>query len=190
MTSPWEFVIVCPVAFPYLRFTPLLGKWLSETCHLTHCFECATLGRPKEYLSRDCTLWFLCGKRLRRWIRPYRHAYTRDCVSFWKYNIAFSLALCYSVSRDSAVGIATGYWLDDRGLGVWVPVGSRIFTSPCRPDRPCGPPNLLSNGYRGLFRRVSSGRVVNLTTHLQLVPRLRKCGSIHPLPITPPLCSA
>jgi hypothetical protein len=36
------------------------------------------------------------------------------------------------VSRDSAVGIATSYWLDDRGVGVRVPVGSRIFTSPCR----------------------------------------------------------
>jgi hypothetical protein len=29
-------------------------------------------------------------------------------------------------SRDSAVGIATGYWLDDRGVEVWVLVGSRI----------------------------------------------------------------
>jgi hypothetical protein len=30
-------------------------------------------------------------------------------------------------SRDSVVGIATGYGLDDRGVGVRVPVGSRIF---------------------------------------------------------------
>jgi hypothetical protein len=44
-------------------------------------------------------------------------------------------------------------WLDDRGIGVRVPVGSRISTSPYRPDRLCGPPNLLSNGYRGLFPR-------------------------------------
>jgi hypothetical protein len=34
------------------------------------------------------------------------------------------------VSRDSAVGIATSYWLNDRGVGVRVPVRSRIFTSP------------------------------------------------------------
>jgi hypothetical protein len=40
-----------------------------------------------------------------------------------------------SVSRDSAVNIATGYALDDRLVGVRVPVGSRIFTSPCSPDR-------------------------------------------------------
>jgi hypothetical protein len=45
-----------------------------------------------------------------------------------------------AVSRDTAVGIATGYWLDDRGIGFRVPVGSRIFTSPCRPNRLWGPP--------------------------------------------------
>jgi hypothetical protein len=54
-------------------------------------------------------------------------------------------------SRDSIVSIATGYGLDDRVFGVRVPVGSRIFSSPRRPDRPWGPPNLLSNGNRGLF---------------------------------------
>jgi hypothetical protein len=55
-------------------------------------------------------------------------------------------------SRDSAVGIATGYVLDDRGVGVRVPVWSRIFTSSCCPDRLWGPPNLLSNvNGRALF---------------------------------------
>jgi hypothetical protein len=38
-------------------------------------------------------------------------------------------------SRDSVVGIATSYGLDDRGVGVQVPVGVRILTSPNRPDR-------------------------------------------------------
>jgi hypothetical protein len=33
----------------------------------------------------------------------------------------------YYKSRDSSVGIATGYGLDDQGAGVQVPVGSRIF---------------------------------------------------------------
>jgi hypothetical protein len=45
--------------------------------------------------------------------------------------------------RDSAVGIATGYELDDRGVGVRVPVWSKIFSSPYRPDQLWGPPNLL-----------------------------------------------
>jgi hypothetical protein len=51
----------------------------------------------------------------------------------------------------SVVGIATSYWLDDTGVGVRVPVAARIFSSPRRPDRLWSPPNLLSNGYRGLL---------------------------------------
>jgi hypothetical protein len=54
-------------------------------------------------------------------------------------------------SRDSAVGIATGYELDDRGVGVRVPVKSRIFSSRRRPDRFWGSPNFRSTGYRGSF---------------------------------------
>jgi hypothetical protein len=38
-------------------------------------------------------------------------------------------------SWDNSVGTATGYVLDDRGVDVRVLVGSRIFTSPRRPDR-------------------------------------------------------
>jgi hypothetical protein len=32
-------------------------------------------------------------------------------------------------SLDSSVGIANGYGVDDRGVGVRVPVGSRILSS-------------------------------------------------------------
>jgi hypothetical protein len=38
-------------------------------------------------------------------------------------------------SRDSVVGTATTYGLDDREVGARVPVGSRIFFSSDRPDR-------------------------------------------------------
>jgi hypothetical protein len=71
--------------------------------------------------------------------------------SFRWYNIDSG----YHCSRSlgSVVNIATAYGLDGGGFGVRVPVGSRIFSSPTRPDRLCGPPNLLSNGYRGLFPR-------------------------------------
>jgi hypothetical protein len=51
-------------------------------------------------------------------------------------------------SRD-AVGIATGYGLYDPGVGVRDPEGSRIFSSPQRPDRLWGSPSLISNGYWG-----------------------------------------
>jgi hypothetical protein len=53
---------------------------------------------------------------------------------------------------SSHFGIAqSGYGLDDRGVGVRVPVGSRIFTSRSRPDRLWSPHSLLSNGYRTEF---------------------------------------
>jgi hypothetical protein len=46
-------------------------------------------------------------------------------------------------NRDSVVGTATGYGLDYQGVGVRVPVESRIFSSPPCPDRLWGPPNHL-----------------------------------------------
>jgi hypothetical protein len=52
------------------------------------------------------------------------------------------------ICQEIAVSIATGYGLDDQGVGVQVPVGSRIFSSPLRPDLLWGPPNLLPNEYR------------------------------------------
>jgi hypothetical protein len=44
--------------------------------------------------------------------------------------------------------IATSYGLDEQEVGVRVPVGSIIFSSPRRLDRLWGPPNLLCNEYR------------------------------------------
>jgi hypothetical protein len=61
----------------------------------------------------------------------------------------FSQIHRYKESLDSSVGIATGYGLDDEGVGVRVPMGARIFTSPYRPDRLSCPPCLLSKAYRG-----------------------------------------
>jgi hypothetical protein len=72
------------------------------------------------------------------------------CIETWMNVFSVRIGLCRS--RDSVVGIATGYGLDDRGVGVRVPVGSRIFYCPRSPDRLWGPPNLLSiGGYWGLF---------------------------------------
>jgi hypothetical protein len=54
-------------------------------------------------------------------------------------------------SRGSVVGIATGYGLDDQIIGVRVPAGLKIVSSPSGPERLWGKPTLLSNGYRGFF---------------------------------------
>jgi hypothetical protein len=70
--------------------------------------------------------------------------------------ILASRSYSWYMSRDSVVGIAIGYGLDDRGVGVRVPVCSRIFSCPSRSDRLWGPPNLLSNGHLGFSLRVKA----------------------------------
>jgi hypothetical protein len=90
----------------------------------------------------------------------------------------------------SAISTAPAYGLDDRGVGVRIPIGSRIFPSPRRPDRLWGPPNLVSNGHRRLFPRGQSDVGVKLTNHFQLLSTSRKRGCIHPLPHTPSRRSA
>jgi hypothetical protein len=93
-------------------------------------------------------------------------------------------------------GMATGCRLDDRGVGVRVTVGSRIFPSPgsfstidrwrsrCK-GRFYGPPLLPALGStQPRIQWVPGGGgsfpgVVKLTTHLQLVPRSRKHGSTY-----------
>jgi hypothetical protein len=54
-----------------------------------------------------------------------------------------------AMNRDSSVGIATGYGLDNRRVGVRVPVRSRIFSSPHRSDPLWSSPSLLSNWVQG-----------------------------------------
>jgi hypothetical protein len=44
-----------------------------------------------------------------------------------------------------------GYGLDDRGMRVRAPVGSRMSSFPRRVDRLWGPPNLFLNGTGGAF---------------------------------------
>jgi hypothetical protein len=77
------------------------------------------------------------------WIRSYINVFIPLVRNFITPDVSVSIST--APSRDSAVGIATGYRLDDWEVEVPVLVGSGIFTSPC-----C-PPNLLYNGYRGPF---------------------------------------
>jgi hypothetical protein len=55
------------------------------------------------------------------------------------------------MSHCSALDIATAYGLYDQGVGVRVPIESRIFNSSHHPDRLWGSHNLLSIGYKGIF---------------------------------------
>jgi hypothetical protein len=71
------------------------------------------------------------------------------CIATFR--TSFATSTIYPWSRDSSVGIATGYGLDGRGVGVRVPVEAKFFSSPRRPERLWAPPNLLPNAYRGLF---------------------------------------
>jgi hypothetical protein len=68
------------------------------------------------------------------WIKCFCYAVRteiqRICVrAVYVVSILFLEYVIYYSSRKSAVGIATGYMLDDGGIGVRVPVGSRIFYS-------------------------------------------------------------
>jgi hypothetical protein len=74
--------------------------------------------------------------------RKHRNTYWIKLQLYVDFKINVYLILC-----DSVVDIATGYGLDDRGVGIRVLVGSPIFPSSCRPDR------LLSSVTGGLFPR-------------------------------------
>jgi hypothetical protein len=89
--------------------------------------------------------------------RPYRATNTVGAIKrdeeLSERRRAFKFRYEDIVSRDSAVGITTTYGLDDRSVGVRVPVEARIFSSPRRSYRLWGPPSLLSKGNRTLFLR-------------------------------------
>jgi hypothetical protein len=57
-------------------------------------------------------------------------------------------------SRDSAVGIATAYGMEGRGVGVRFLIGQEFSTlHAVQTGSGVGPPSLLFNGYRELFPR-------------------------------------
>jgi hypothetical protein len=62
--------------------------------------------------------------------------------------------LTYFSNCTRRVAQTSGHGLHDGRVGVRVPVGSRIFTSPCRPDRLLGLPSLLCKGTGDFFPRM------------------------------------
>jgi hypothetical protein len=87
------------------------------------------------------------------------------CVVVTHIRVFYSLYQPSERSRDGVVVIASSFGLDDRGVGLRVPVGSRIISSSPRPDRLWDAPSLLSSGYLGLFPHGQSGQSVKLTSN-------------------------
>jgi hypothetical protein len=113
----------------------------------------------------SCAMWYeiMCpGLYSRRWVSLFDKS--SEVLFSWKLNSVEVKTLRYVTqvwyvlkhlwrSRDSSVGIATGYGLE--GLGS-IRGSIRFLSSPQRLDRLWGPTSLLSDGYGGSF---SGGKV-------------------------------
>jgi hypothetical protein len=85
-------------------------------------------------------------------------------------------------SRDSSVGIALGYGLDDRGSKVRFPAGAGIFFHHRVQNCSGFLPTSYPMGTRGSFPGSKEARGVKLTTHLHLVPRSKNEWSYTSIP--------
>jgi hypothetical protein len=78
-----------------------------------------------------------------------------NCISLMMKLFFLNRFICVCIfikcGRDNVVGLATGYGLDDRKVGLRVPVESRMFSSPSPPARLWGSLNLLSMGTGSSF---------------------------------------
>jgi hypothetical protein len=86
----------------------------------------------------------------------------------------------YVLSNYSLVGIATGYVLDDRGVGVRVTMGSRVFSPLRRLDRMWGPTEPPIQWVKGTLCTLVK-RPRRETNHWLTSAELKKCGSIQPV---------
>jgi hypothetical protein len=122
-----------PLCSPYnLRLTLCIALWKQSFTAETWIYTYVPSVRPhgsspvlqRGQLHNCFTRWGKMGTSL------CSCTYTRPVTKFnWCWLVIFNKY------RDRAVGIATGYVLDDWEIGVRIPVGLRIFCSPRHPDR-------------------------------------------------------
>jgi hypothetical protein len=73
------------------------------------------------------------ARRLKQYLNVEKWQ-TGDSRIQYHYYKEFTLIIFIKINyRERIVGIATGYGLDDRGVGVRVPAESRIFSTSSRP---------------------------------------------------------
>jgi hypothetical protein len=163
-----------------LNFTTLMEKPLHQQKYIIWCFLLALRIYWSNSPHRHGDIWTLSRGSCRRlhfaslglrWsVRWSSTAYSEWCFGFphwaflrscnmesfpWMFSLWIALAIAFSKTQTLclAVGTTTGYGQDDCTVGVRFPGGSRILSSPNRPDELWGSPNLLSNEFWELFPR-------------------------------------
>jgi hypothetical protein len=104
------------------------------------------LWRPNVgIIDSNPTNWMDACRRFFSLCCPVKVGSSRQFIRLSRSSTSYIEGIPIPKSRrqDTVAGIETGYEL--------VPVRSRIFSTPRRPDRFWGPPSLLSNEYRGPF---------------------------------------
>jgi hypothetical protein len=139
------------------------AKWSTKYTVQIHCDQSIINLRAQQ---EQCRVTEQTGDSTVQWTSQWQHMEPCTLTSSMSIYICSNqrnrISNCESIDLhlhlriiprncDSAVGIATGYGLDVRGVGVRVHVGSRMICSLRGPDRLWGPPSLLSNGHWGLF---------------------------------------
>jgi hypothetical protein len=113
-------------------------------------------------------------RKLNTYINSVTHVsmlyyYPFHCTKSSVSSTSVSDGVCHqNVTRNYWEAVtATGYGMDNRGVGVKVPVGAQILFSVCCPDRLWSSPSSHLMGTWVSFLGVN-GRGVKLTTHLNL----------------------
>jgi hypothetical protein len=133
-------VFISFTLFSFIRVLPLSFTVVFLPIHFSLYFIFFPLCLPLHYLF---PFFFM-----RPSFHPFLHSpVVPPSLSLVISSVPFSLVRFYP--QYSVVGTATGYGLDDRGVGVRGPVSSGIFSALSR--WAVEPQCLLYNGYRGLL---------------------------------------